>query len=75
MENNHPIQSKRRTWIWLAFMVAIILSKGFLAFFVVSDMGPPTWSYRPVQDLPASSPYANYPPLPFPQHIRGGQGE
>lgn len=56
-------------------MVAIILSKGFLAFFVVSDMGPPTWSYRPVQDLPASSPYANYPPLPFPQHIRGGQGE
>ncbi|MFO7645230.1 MAG: hypothetical protein R6W95_12685 [Desulfosarcina sp.] len=75
METNHPIESERRTWLWLAFMLAIILSKGFLAFFVVSDMGPPTWSYRPLQDLPASSPYGIYQPLPYSQHIRGAQGE
>jgi hypothetical protein len=24
--------------------------------------------------LPASSPYANYPPMPYPQHIRGAEG-
>jgi hypothetical protein len=70
----HP-ESERRTWLWVAVMLAIILSKGFFAFFVVSDRGQPTWDYRPVLDVPASSPYANYPPLPFPQHIRGVQGE
>ena len=67
--------SIRRTWLWLAVMVGIILFKGLLAFFVVSDMGQPTWSYRAVSDLPASSPYAVYPKLPFPQHIRGVEGE
>jgi hypothetical protein len=75
MANDHHDASERRTWIWVTFLVVLILAKGLFAFSVVSDLGPPTWSYRPVQDLPASSPYANYPPLPYPQHIRGGQGE
>ena len=56
-------------------MVGIILFKGLLAFFVVSDMGQPTWSYRPVRDVPASSPYAVYGVLPHPQHVRGKLGE
>jgi hypothetical protein len=56
-------------------MLSIILFKGFLAFYVVSDMGQPTWAYRPVQDVPASSPYAAYPLLPNQQHVRGAGGE
>lgn len=56
-------------------MVGIILFKGFFAFYVVGDMGQPTWSYRPVSDLPASSPYAVYQLLPNPQHVRGSGGE
>lgn len=56
-------------------MVAFILGKGWFAFAVVSDMGPPTWDYRPVQDLPSASPYGVYAPLPHSQHIRGAEGE
>ena len=75
MEQTPHVESERRTWLWVAVMLAIILSKGFFAFFVVSDRGQPTWDYRPVADVPASSPYANYQPLPHPQHVRGAQGE
>lgn len=64
-----------RTWFWLGLMLSIILFKGLLAFFVVSDMGQPTWSYRPVKDVPASSPYAVYHLLPFQQHVKGAKGE
>jgi hypothetical protein len=49
-------ESLLRTWIWLGVMLGIILFKGFLAFTVVSDMGQPTWAYRPVKDVPAQSP-------------------
>jgi hypothetical protein len=68
-------ESLSRTWIWLMVMLAIILFKGFFAFFVVSDMGQPTWSFRPVRDVPGSSPYAIYQLLPHSQHIRGAEGE
>ena len=61
--------------MWIAAMLGIILFKGFFSFFEVSDMGQPTWSYRPVADVPASSPYAVYPSLPYSQHIRGPKGE
>jgi len=67
--------SPLRTWVWLGVMLALILSKGFLAFFVVSDMGQPTWDYRQVQDVPSQSPYAIYKLLPHPQHVRGAGGE
>lgn len=68
-------ESLLRTWLWVAALLGIILFKGFFAFLVVSDMGQPSWSYRPIQDVPASSPYAVYPPLPYSQHVRGAQGE
>jgi len=55
-------------------MLAIILFKGFLAFFVVSDMGQPTWDYRPVKDVPSQSAYAVYQRLPHQQHVRGAGG-
>ncbi len=56
-------------------MLGIILFKGLLSFFVVSDMGQPNWAYRPVNDVPAASPYAKYQLLPYPQHVRGEKGE
>ena len=75
MNDHHQHESLVRTWVWLGIMLGIILFKGFLAFYVVSDMGQPTWAYRPVPDVPASSPYAVYQRLPNPQHIRGAGGE
>lgn len=68
-------ESVARTYIWIAIMLSIILFKGFMAFFVVSDRGQPTWAYRPVRDIPAQSPYAAYQLLPHPQHVRGDKGE
>lgn len=68
-------ESVRFAWLWIAILLCIILFQGFFAFLVVSDMGQPSWSYRPVQDVPASSPYAVYRPVPYSQHIRGQQGE
>ena len=56
-------------------MLSIILFKGFFSFLVVSDMGQPTWDYRPVKDVPAQSPYAVYQLLPNSQHVRGQKGE
>ena len=75
MNDEHHHESLLRTWLWLGVMLGIILFKGFLAFTVVSDMGQPTWAYRPVKDVPAQSPYAVYQRLPNPQHVRGAGGE
>jgi len=75
MNDEHHHESLLRTWLWLGVMLGIILFKGFLAFTVVSDMGQPTWAYRPVKDVPAQSPYAVYQRLPNQQHVRGAGGE
>jgi hypothetical protein len=75
MEQVKHIESEIRTWVWLGIMLGIILFKGFFAFSVVSDRGQPTWAYRPVQDVPAQSPYAVYQLLPHQQHVRGVKGE
>jgi hypothetical protein len=75
MNDTHTHESVARTYVWIVIMLSIILFKGFLAFFVVSDMGQPTWAYRPVNDVPAASPYAKYQLLPTQQHVRGDKGE
>ncbi|MDJ0781440.1 MAG: hypothetical protein QNJ22_05680 [Desulfosarcinaceae bacterium] len=63
------------TWFVVLLLLGVILAKGFLSFYVVGDLGQPDWDYRPVADLPGESPYAMYPPLPYPQHVRGAEGE
>ena len=63
------------TWIILALLLAWILGKGLFSFFVVGDLGQPTWSYRPVKDVPGESPYAVYQLVPHPQHVKGAKGE
>ena len=63
------------TWVVIALLLTWILGKGFFSFFVVGDMGQPTWNYRPVKDVPGESPYALYQVLPYPQHVKGAKGE
>jgi hypothetical protein len=63
------------TWGLVFLLVLYILIKGAFTYFLVGDLGPPTWDYRPVMDVPGQSPYAIYKPLPFPQHVRGPEGE
>jgi hypothetical protein len=75
MNEHMQNESVLKTWLLVFSLVALILGKGFFAFFVVSDLGQPTWDYRPILDVPAESPYAVYQKLPYPQHVRGAKGE
>jgi len=62
-------------WLVLLLLIALILVKGFLTFTAVGDRGQPTWNFGVVQDVPGQSPYAIYPKLPYPQHVRGQEGK
>jgi len=75
MEEDQAKESSLSSWLIVILLVLGILLKGFFAFFVVGDLGQPTWDYRPVQDVPGESPYAIYDALPYPQHIKGTKGE
>ena len=63
------------TWVVILLCVLLILIQGLFAFSVVGDRGQPTWDYRPVKDVPGESPYAMYEKLPYPQHVKGSEGE
>jgi hypothetical protein len=75
MDETGHTGSSLRTWIYIVLMLALILFQGLFSFFVVGDLGQPTWDYRPVRDVPGESPYAVYERLPYPQHVRGAKGE
>ena len=76
MDNsNHHQASIVKTWLMILLMVLIVLFQGGLSYFVVKDRGQPDWDYRPIMDVPGESPFALYPSLPYPQHIRGERGE
>ncbi len=75
LEKDIPRESARFTWTVVFLLAGFILAKGFFTFFVVGDLGQPTWDYRPVRDVPGESPYAVYEKLPHPQHVRGEKGE
>ena len=62
-------------WLIISLLVLLILATGIYAYLVVGDRGQPSWDYRPVSDVPASSPDAVYDPLPYPQHVEGEKGE
>ena len=73
-----PVEKKssaKATWIVIILLTFFILFKGALSFLVVGDMGQPDWAFRPVPDVPGESPYAIYEQLPFPQHVKGAEGE
>ena len=64
-----------RTWLLVAAMLGIVFFQGWLAYTVIGDLGQPNWDYRPVPDVYGESPYAMYAPVPYPQHVRGLQGQ
>ena len=71
MNNN----SEFSTWVLITSLVILILFQGLFAFLVVGDRGQPGWDYRTIRDVPGQSPYAFYRVLPYPQHVRGHNGE
>lgn len=75
MEHTTEKQSTIVTWVIIVLLLVLILAKGFFSYFVVGDMGQPTWAYRPVKDVPGESPYAVYQLVPNPQHVKGTKGE
>ena len=75
MSHSTTKESTWITWIVIVLLLAWILGKGFFSFFVVGDLGQPTWNYRSIKDVPGESPYAVYQVQPFPQHVKGTKGE
>lgn len=75
--NGHPEErvSLARSVGIVAALVALVFFQGWLAWVLIGDLGPPDWDYRPIPDVYGESAYAQYPPLPYPQHVRGLQGE
>jgi hypothetical protein len=73
--HSEPSASWTSTWLLVAAMLGTVFFQGWLAYTVIGDLGQPDWDYRPVPDVYGESPYAMYPPLPFPQHVRGPQGQ
>ena len=75
MEETPHKESTFLTWVVIIFCMLLVLIQGLFAFSVVGDRGQPNWDYRPVKDVPGESPYAMYEKLPFPQHVKGAEGE
>lgn len=75
MEETAHKESTLVTWVVILLCMLLILIKGLFAFSVVGDKGQPDWDYRPVKDVPGESPYAMYEKLPYPQHVKGSEGE
>ena len=75
MEKTACKESTLVTWVVILLCMLLILIKGLFAFSVVGDRGQPDWDYRPVKDVPGESPYAMYEKLPYPQHVKGSEGE
>ncbi len=75
MEHSNHKESSFASWVIIFLLLALILGKGLFSFLVVGDLGQPTWDYRPIKDVPGESPYAVYEPGPYPQHVKGAEGE
>jgi len=75
MEKKTPKESVFATWVFVIVLVLYFLIYSLFTYKFVGDAGQPTWDYRPVADVPGESPYAMYEKLPYPQHVRGDEGE
>ena len=70
-----PKESVFATWVFIICVVLYFLIYSLFTYVVVGDTGQPGWDYRPVRDVPGESPYAIYETLPYPQHVKGVEGE
>jgi len=63
------------TWIFIFILTSIFALTSYMVYTVIGDTGPPTWRYGIVPDVPGESPYAIYPQMPYPQHVKGAKGK
>lgn len=75
MKETASKESVFATWVFIFLLVLYFLFYSLFTYTHVGDMGQPTWDYRPVKDVPGESPYAIYETLPYPQHVKGAEGE
>lgn len=75
MEKSDIKESVFLTWLVIWLLLLAILLQGQFAFKAVGDLGQPSWDYGIVKDVPGQSPYAMYPLLQNPQHVRGKGGK
>jgi hypothetical protein len=78
MDHSEHTTSAAKTWFLILLMVGWVAFKGWLAYTVVGNLGPPDWDYRPIPDVPGESVYAidnPYHALPNGQHVQGEQGQ
>jgi len=75
LTDNKSQESVFLTWICIIVLAVGFLMFNFFAYNIVGDMGPPTWNYGTVKDVPADSAYGIYKKLPYPQHVQGAEGE
>ena len=72
---NKSNESVGAAWVFILILALLFAIQSYLAFKVIGDAGPPSWSYGVVRDVPGESPHAIYRPVPYPQHVRGARGE
>jgi hypothetical protein len=63
------------TWAFVFILIILFLLYSFFAYRFIGDKGHPNWDFGVVEDVPAASPYSVYKKLPYPQHVRGSEGE
>ena len=68
-------ESVGAAWVFIFILALLFAIQSFLAYKVIGDAGPPSWSYGAVRDVPGESPHAIYPTVPYPQHVKGAKGE
>jgi hypothetical protein len=68
-------ESILRTWVFVLFLTVVFLLYSFYAYQLIGDRDMLTWDFGVVEDIPASSPYAIYEKLPYPQHVKGSKGD
>jgi hypothetical protein len=62
-------------WVLIISVTIWFLAYSLFTYLLVGDRGQPTWDLGVVNDVPASSPYAIYKKVPYPQHVRGEEGD
>ena len=68
-------ESVGAAWVFIFILALLFAIQSFLAYKFIGDAGQPSWSYGAVRDVPGESPYAIYPAVPYPQHVKGAKGE
>jgi hypothetical protein len=63
------------TWVLIILFTVWFLAYSLFTYFFVGDRGQPTWNLGTLNDVPATSPYAIYKKIPYPQHVRGEKGD